>query len=145
MAHLTVRWCTGHSTVHCPVSATADRWGLERLTVEVLCPLAALDSPVCSDFAALTTELCTVHSNRPLDAVDRCSVGSPDSPVNYSGATPRKTESDQFVGALAWAPDSVWCATDSTNACLCYKLVELSNLFSLFVCIEIYAPVINEN
>jgi hypothetical protein len=92
MAHLTVRWCTGQSTVHYPVSAmSADRWGLEQLTVEVLCPLAALDSPVCSDFAALTTELCTVHSSRPLDTVDRCSVDSSDSPVNYSGATPRKT------------------------------------------------------
>jgi hypothetical protein len=47
MAHLTVQWCTGHGTVHCPVRATsADRWGLERLTVEVLCPLVAPDSSV---------------------------------------------------------------------------------------------------
>jgi hypothetical protein len=38
---------TGHSTVHCPVSATsADRWGLELLPVEVFCLLAAPDSPV---------------------------------------------------------------------------------------------------
>jgi hypothetical protein len=35
---------------------SAHRWGLERLTVEVLCPLAAPDSPVCSDFAVLTSE-----------------------------------------------------------------------------------------
>jgi hypothetical protein len=33
--------------VHCPACATsADRWGLELLTIEVLCPLAAPDSPV---------------------------------------------------------------------------------------------------
>jgi hypothetical protein len=45
--HRTVRWCTGHSTVHCPVSVTsADRWGFERLTVEVVCPFAAPDSSV---------------------------------------------------------------------------------------------------
>jgi hypothetical protein len=35
------------STVHCPMSATsADRWGLELLTVEGLCPFAAPDSLV---------------------------------------------------------------------------------------------------
>jgi hypothetical protein len=46
-AHRTVRWCTGHSTVHCPVSATsADRWGLELLIVEVFYLLVTPDSPV---------------------------------------------------------------------------------------------------
>jgi hypothetical protein len=38
---------TGHSTVHWPVCATsADRWGLELLTVEVVGPCGALDSPM---------------------------------------------------------------------------------------------------
>jgi hypothetical protein len=47
MAHRTVRWCTGHGNVHCPVRATSvDRYSLERLTVEVICPLAAPDSLV---------------------------------------------------------------------------------------------------
>jgi hypothetical protein len=46
-AHRTVRWCTGYGTVQRPVhAASVDRWGLEWLTVEVLCPLAPLDSPV---------------------------------------------------------------------------------------------------
>jgi hypothetical protein len=48
----------------------ATRWGLERLTVEVLCPLVALNSPVCSDFAALTSDLCTIHCSSDI-AVDR--------------------------------------------------------------------------
>jgi hypothetical protein len=62
MAYRTVLWCTGHGTVHCPVIATsADRWGLERLTVEVFCPFAAPDSLVRSDFVALTSDFCTVH------------------------------------------------------------------------------------
>jgi hypothetical protein len=41
----------------------ADRWGLELLTVEVFCPLAASDSPVCSNFAdsLLTSALFTVQ------------------------------------------------------------------------------------
>jgi hypothetical protein len=47
MAHQIVRWCTGHDNVHYPVPATsADHWGLEQLTIEVFCPLAAPDSPV---------------------------------------------------------------------------------------------------
>jgi hypothetical protein len=38
---------TRHSTVHCPVRATsADRWGLELLTIEVIYPFSAPDSLV---------------------------------------------------------------------------------------------------
>jgi hypothetical protein len=133
-AHRTVWWCTGHSTFHCPVSATsADYWGLEWLTVEVLCPLVALDSlvahrtcPVLSDFTALTSDFCTVHfllfMQSTIGSVDHCSVGSLDSLVIYSGATPENPESGQFASALARAPDSVRCATGSTNACFCSKL-----------------------
>jgi hypothetical protein len=41
---------TGHCTVHCPVPAmSADRWGLEQLTVEFTCPCGATDSPVRPD------------------------------------------------------------------------------------------------
>jgi hypothetical protein len=77
-AHRTVRWCTGQGTVHCLMPATsAYRWGLELLTVEFFCPLAAPDSPVAhqtclvrSDFAALTSDFCTVRfycsCSRPL-------------------------------------------------------------------------------
>jgi hypothetical protein len=49
-------------------ATSADRWSLERLTIEVFCPFVALDSPVAhrtcpvrSDFAALTFDLRTVH------------------------------------------------------------------------------------
>jgi hypothetical protein len=130
------RWHTGHGTVHCPVRATsADCWGLERLTVEVLCLLAAMDSPVAHrtvrcvltlQFWLLTSALTlfTVHRSRPLGAVDCCSIGSPDSPVNYSGATPKKIRERPVRGCLGLEPDSVRCATSSTNACLCSKLVE---------------------
>jgi hypothetical protein len=79
-AHRIVRWCTGQSTVHCPVRATsARRWGLERLTVGVLCHVVA---PVCSDFLLwLLIAHCllfTVHRRWPLRAGYRCSLGSPD-------------------------------------------------------------------
>jgi hypothetical protein len=51
-------------------ATSVDHWGLERLTVEVLCPLAAPDSPVHSDFTALTSDLRTVHCSSDI-AVDR--------------------------------------------------------------------------
>jgi hypothetical protein len=45
--HRTLWWCTGHDTSHSLVPATsADHWGLEWLTIEVLCPIVAPDSPV---------------------------------------------------------------------------------------------------
>jgi hypothetical protein len=41
-----------HGIVHCPVRAmSADRYGLELLTIEVVCPYGALDSPVRFDIA----------------------------------------------------------------------------------------------
>jgi hypothetical protein len=74
----------GH-TVHCLVSATsADRWGLELLTIEVFCLLVALDSPVRSDIidCLLTSDDQTVPQST-VGEVDRCSVVSPDSPVAH--------------------------------------------------------------
>jgi hypothetical protein len=46
-AHRTVRWRTGQVlfTVRCAPRQHA-RWGLERWTVEVVCPVVAPDSPV---------------------------------------------------------------------------------------------------
>jgi hypothetical protein len=83
-AHRTVQWCTRHGNVYCPVPATsADRWDLERLTVEVLCPLATPDSLMCFHFTGLTSTPCTFYCSpqSTVGAADRCSVGSP----NMSG------------------------------------------------------------
>jgi hypothetical protein len=42
------------------VSATsANRWGLELLTIEFFYPLAASDSPVHFDFTVLTSDFCS--------------------------------------------------------------------------------------
>jgi hypothetical protein len=60
-------------TWHCSLSGAchlADHWGLERLTVEVICPLVAPDSPVYYDFAALTSDFCAAHCTLFI-AVDR--------------------------------------------------------------------------
>jgi hypothetical protein len=121
-AHRTVQWCTGHGTVHCPVRATsANHWGLELLTIEVLCPDAASDSPVAHrtvwcvltlQFWLLTSDFCTVHCSS-VSAVDRWwswpllrwltgqSGGTPNSPVNFSGVALRRPESGQYARAIA--------------------------------------------
>jgi hypothetical protein len=130
-AHRTVRWCTGHVlfTVRCaPRQHT--HWGLEQLTVEVVCPVVAPDSlvphrtcPVHSGFSALTSDLhcslwqSTVGARLPLlcwlTGHVRC---TPDSPVNYSGACPEETREWlvwELLG-LVHRTDTVRCATDNT-------------------------------
>jgi hypothetical protein len=90
-AHRTVRWCTGQApfTVRF-VPRQHARWGLERLDRWDPCPVDTPDSPVCSDFCH--TLFITVHFRQTtVGAGYRCSVGSPDSLVNYSGARPRET------------------------------------------------------
>jgi hypothetical protein len=90
MAHRTIRWFTGQDTVQCLVHAmSVARWGLEQLTAEVLCPVAAPDSPMAhrtcpvrSDFVALTSDFFTMRfycsTQSIVGASVRCFVGSPD-------------------------------------------------------------------
>jgi hypothetical protein len=95
------------STVHCPVRATSaqslgfgaiDHWS--RLSSCCTGQSGALWL-CCSDFCAalfITVHFCAVDRSR---TGSRCSVGSPDSPVNYSGA--RLAETQEW---LVWrAPD----------------------------------------
>jgi hypothetical protein len=84
-----------HPTVR--VRSWVDRWSF----VFFRCP---------SDFAALTsTRHCTVLficAESTVGADSRCSAGSPDSPVNYSGARPRIPEIGWFGLVRPSAPDS---------------------------------------
>jgi hypothetical protein len=108
------RWAHWTTTVHCPVRATSahplvfgavDRWSV----LSSCCTGqsgATPDSPMTSDFCALTPVVALFISN--ISAVDRwragsrCSAGSSDSPVNYSGARLWISESGLFEGRLAW-------------------------------------------
>jgi hypothetical protein len=116
MAHRTVQWCTRHGTVPCPVRAmSAARWGLEWLTVEVLCLLAAPDSPMAHQTCPVRSDfllwLLTVHCSpfvvncwliwpllRWLTGHVQC---TPDNPVNYSGVAPWEAR-EWLVLVCAW-------------------------------------------
>jgi hypothetical protein len=82
-------------------------------TVTVHCPVRLLGA--CSDFYARS---CTIHCillQTTVGAVSRCSAGTPDSPVNYSGAAPQKPEASKLELIHPGAPDTVrWC----TGHCL---------------------------
>jgi hypothetical protein len=112
-----------------------------------------------SDFLLLHCALFTVHCSRLLGSIDRCSIGSPDMSSSHWKVRWiivkrlwEKPESDQFVGALAWAPDSGGAHRTVSDAPLaapmhvfCSKLCRVPNLFSLLVYVELYAPDINDN
>jgi hypothetical protein len=80
-------------------ATSAACWGLERLTVEVLCLLAAPDSPVVHRTYPVRPDIAALTSDCPLFtfSIDRCAQVTvvPDTPVNYSGAplNPRVTSS----------------------------------------------------
>jgi hypothetical protein len=75
-----------------------------------------------SDFWLLCCWLRRSQRSWPLGEVDRCSVGSPDSPMNFSGRALRKPESGQFARCSTRALDSVRCTTRCTKSCMLQTL-----------------------
>jgi hypothetical protein len=150
-AHQTVQWRTGQVlfTVRCAPRQHA-RWGLERLDNWSPCPVVAPDSPVAhrtcpvrSDFAAWHL---SAHCSLLLfTVVDRwrqvTSVGSPDSPVNYSEARPEETREWavlELLGLVHWTLSGAPLAAHSQV--LCSKSIWVPNSISFLVCVEPYAP-----
>jgi hypothetical protein len=130
-------------TIHCPMCATSARplgfGAVDRWSALLFCCTgqfgATPDSPVTSDFCALTSVvalfICAVDRWR---TGRRCSAGSPDSPVNYSGACPEET----WEWLVRWLP-SVAAHSQS-----CSNFDWVPNWISFLVCVEPYAPVIND-
>jgi hypothetical protein len=122
----------------------------------------ASDSPVshrtvwCSSDSLLWHLNSTVHFAESTDAqiavaplVHRTlSGGTPDSPVNYSGAAPGKPEGEEFELVHPGAPDTVRWHTGLSGALdqgnlrfpFCSFLLR-PNLFFWLVCVEPLAPV----
>jgi hypothetical protein len=84
------------STVHCPVRLLAPALTLRALSAH------------CSAFTGF-------RWSRPLHC-SRCTAGTSDSPVNYSGVALQKLEAEQFRGDLPGAPDTVWWCTGQSGA-----------------------------
>jgi hypothetical protein len=91
LGHRTVWCCTGQSGVapdrHCSLSGAPSG---AALTLREL-------SAHCSAFAG-------VRWSRPL-RWSRCSAGTPDSPVNYSGAALQKPEGEEFSLYGPWGTE----------------------------------------
>jgi hypothetical protein len=61
----------------------------------------------------------TVHCRllqTTVGAVSRCSGGTPDSPMNYSGVAPQIPEAEQFREDLPGAPDTIRWHTGQSGA-----------------------------
>jgi hypothetical protein len=111
-----------------PRQQTDEVWSGWPLKSFVLLRHRTVRCVLTSQFWLMTSALSTVHCSpqstvgrswsllRWLTRHVRC---SPDSPMNYSGATPRKNpRAASSRGCSAWAPNSVRCATGSTYTCL---------------------------
>ena len=120
LAHWTLSGA--HRTVRCPLlavgSATRRAW-IKRPTVgpatvgspdTVWC---TPDSPVNSSSRWLVPRVTHGFRGRPLA---RPTVGSPDSPVNYSRTSLITSREQQVRLSQPGAPDTVWCPTGQSGA-----------------------------
>jgi hypothetical protein len=101
------------------------------------------------------TEHCPVHTGqsgapcRPLARATRrpriawltvalATVGSPDSPVNYSRTSPIFSESGLFTGSWPGAPDTVRCAKPSWTSTAPSQVFCYSSLFFFSLFLALY-------
>jgi hypothetical protein len=85
-------------------------------TGPVHCPMRHLAPALTS---ARAVALFIVHCRllqTTVGAVSRCSAGTPDSPVNYSGVASQIPEGDKFGVDLLGAPDTVRWHTKQSGA-----------------------------
>jgi hypothetical protein len=120
LAHRTV-WC---ATGHCPVRTSFLLWRSRPLALWSRwrtghCPVHTGHCPVhTGQFGASFRPLARPRVSRGSRGrpLARPTVGSPDSPVNYS-RTPLITSREQQVRqSQPGAPDTVWCTTGQSGA-----------------------------
>jgi hypothetical protein len=71
------------------------------------CSPSGAPSDACSDSARAVGTVHCSRSRRPLARVAVAPLGTPDSPVNYSGVAPRIPEGGKFGVDLPGAPNTV--------------------------------------
>jgi hypothetical protein len=77
--------------------------------------LSGAPSGACSDFCAHCSAF-IVCCRRPLALCSHYSAGTPDSPVNYSGAAPRIPEGGKFGVGFPGTPNTVRWHTGQSGA-----------------------------
>jgi hypothetical protein len=153
MAHQTVRRATGHCPVRQPRHPTVRVRPLELLTsgppdspvvhrtVTVHCLVRLLAPALTSARVGAHCSALLYRCRRPLALCSHYSAGAPDSPVNYSGATPRIPEGGKFRVGFPGAPDTVRCARPGHTSVVFCSFHLNPFLVFLLVCCEPLAPV----
>jgi hypothetical protein len=85
-------------------------------TGPIECPVRLLAPALTSARAGVHCSALNVFCRRPLARSSRCSAGTPDSPVNYSGAASQIPEAGKFSVDLPGAPDTVQWHTGQSGA-----------------------------
>jgi hypothetical protein len=123
MAHWTVRCATGHCPVSQPRHPTVRVRPLELWHVgppdspvvhrigPVHCPVRLLAPALTSARSGTHCSLSLFICRRPLARSSRCSAGTPDGLVNYSGVALQIPEAGKFELIHPGAPDSPVCQT----------------------------------
>jgi hypothetical protein len=127
MAHRTVR-CASHVTQPLGFDCWSF-WHVGHRTVrwcapDRFCSLSGAPFGACSDFYVRS---CTDHCRllqTIVGVVSRCSAGTPDSPVNYSGVAPRIPEASKLELIHPGAPDSPVRQIRAAFGCLLLFLFE---------------------
>jgi hypothetical protein len=118
MAHRTVRCTTGHCPVRQPRHPIVRVRPLELLTcgppdnpvvhqtVTVHCPVRLLAPALTLRAQSRTVQCSLLLLQTTVGAVSRCSVGTLNSPMNYSGVAPQIPEPSELEGIHPGAPDT---------------------------------------
>jgi hypothetical protein len=120
-AHRTVRCTTGHCPVRQPRHPTVrvlmvstigalTSWGTGQsgAAPDRHCSLSGAPSGATLTLRKLSAHCSCLQVTVALDS--RCSVGTPDSPMNYSGAALEKPEGEEFESIAPGAPDTIRCS-----------------------------------
>ena len=105
------------------------------------CSLCGAPSGACSDSARVVRTVHCTLLQTTVGILSRCSAGTPDSPMNYSGVAPRKPEADKFEMIHPGAPDTVRCARPGLPSVVFAPFYLNPFLDFLLVCVELLAPI----
>jgi hypothetical protein len=103
--------------------------------------LSGAPSGACSDSARAITHCSLLLLQTTVGAVAVTPLGTPDSPVNYSGVAPRKPEAIKLELIHPGAPDTVRCARPGQPSIVFCSFYLNPFLDFLLVCVEPLAPV----